>query len=519
MIKEIQLLVHPDYFNDYSVIKKIAAGKLKINPEEINAVKIIKRSIDARRKVPHYSLKIAVFIGDLPLEAVYPLNYQYVQNSREVIIVGSGPAGLFAALRLLENGVKPIIFERGKDVQSRRRDIARQLKSGIVNEDSNYCFGEGGAGTFSDGKLYTRSKKRGDVKKILEIFVKFGAPENILIDSHPHLGSNKLPKIVKAIGQLIIERGGEIHFESKVTDLIINRHKVQGVIVNDSYEVLADSVILATGHSAREIYYLFNKKNWGIKFKNFAVGVRVEHPQSIIDFIQYHSGTRHQNLPAASYSLSCQVNNRGVYSFCMCPGGMIIPASTNSKELVLNGMSVSKRNSPFANAGIVTSISGEDLRSYEKHGELKGVEFQKELEVLAFKLGGGNQAAPAQKIKDFIENRISNSLLPTSYLPGIFSAPLHEVLPLFLTERLKKGAEIFNKKMKMKFWEQGQMLFPETRTSAPVRILRDKNTFQQIKIEGLFPAGEGSGYAGGIVSSALDGEKAAEAAMSFMGVL
>ena len=516
MVKELQILLHPDYYGDYETVKKIAANKLKINAAEIKSVKIVKRSIDARKKVPHYFLKILVFIGENPHESPITFNYQYVEASKPVIIVGSGPAGLFAALRLLELGLKPVIFEQGKDVQSRRRDIAKQIKQRIVNKTSNYTFGEGGAGAFSDGKLYTRSKKRGNVKKILETFVKFGAPQDILIDSHPHLGSNKLPKIIKEMRNLILERGGEIHFQSKVTDLIVTGGRIKGVVVNDAEEFTADAVILATGHSARDIYYLFNKKNWTIKFKEFAVGVRAEHPQTIIDFVQYHSKERHLNLPAAAYNLTCQVDRRGVYSFCMCPGGMIIPASTDSQELVLNGMSVSKRNSPFANAGVVTTVGIEELKNYGAFGELAGIEFQKELETKAWQLGGSNQTAPAQKIKDFVEGKMSDSLFPTSYLPGITSVPLHSEFPEFLVNRLKQSFKIFNKKMKMRFWEQGQILAPETRTSSPVRILRNKESLQHVNIEGLFPAGEGSGYAGGIVSSAIDGVKCAEAAAGFL---
>ncbi len=517
MIKEVQILLHPSHYGDYEALKKIAAQKLHLNYREITSVKIIKRSLDARMKVPHYVLRVLVFIGETPHEASFVPNYRYVNNSVPVIIVGSGPAGLFAALRLLELGIKPIILERGKDVHARRRDIAKLMKEGIVNEESNYSFGEGGAGAFSDGKLYTRSKKRGDVNKVLKIFVKFGAPADILIDARPHLGSNKLPKIIKNIRSTILEKGGMVLFEHKVTDLIVKENKIKGVVVNNSFEILADAVILAAGHSARDIYYLFNNRKWKIDFKEFAVGFRVEHPQNIIDLIQYHSGRKLFNLPAAYYNLTCQVNRKGVYSFCMCPGGIIIPASTNSNELVLNGMSVSGRSSPFANSGIVTSVGREEIKDFNKFGELAGIEFQKRLERKARELGGGRQVAPSQKVKDFVENKISDKLLPTSYLPGIVSVPLHEEMPEVLTERLKESLKIFNKKMKLKFLEKGQLLFPETRTSAPVRLVRNFRTLQHVNVEGLFPAGEGSGYAGGIVSSAVDGEKCADAATGYLG--
>jgi len=423
---------------------------------------------------------------------------------------------MFAALRLIELGVKPIIIERGKDVQSRRRDLKAIQRDHIVHPDSNYCFGEGGAGTYSDGKLYTRSVKRGNVKRILNLLVQHGAQNEILIDAHPHIGSNKLPKVVEEIRNTIINNGGEYLFDSRVTDFIINNKKIAGVIINENIELLGEAVILATGHSARDIYYLLKKHNIKIESKPFAMGVRIEHPQPLIDTIQYHSGKRHKNLPASSYALNCQVDDKGVYSFCMCPGGIIIPASTSPGELVLNGMSVSRRDSPFANSGLVVSIDENDWKEYSSHGVFAGLMYQQFVEKTAFKAGGENQTAPAQRITDFVNGKISSSLPQTSYIPGTVSSPLHEILPKNISYRLRKSLQIFGKKMHGYLTDEAQILAAETRTSSPIRIPRDNETLMHVEIQGLFPSGEGAGYAGGIMSAAIDGENCADAVAKYI---
>ncbi|MGD8778567.1 MAG: NAD(P)/FAD-dependent oxidoreductase [Ignavibacteria bacterium] len=515
MIKEIELSITPDKIKDYSFQRNLAAKKLKLNPEEVTAVQITRRSIDARKK-PVFKIRANVYINEKEKALFRPVNFEEVKGGKRVVIVGCGPAGMFAALRLIELGIKPIIIERGKDVQTRRRDLKSIQQQGIVNPDSNYCFGEGGAGTYSDGKLYTRSVKRGNVKRILDLFVQHGAHEEILIDAHPHIGSNKLPKVVQAIRENIISCGGEIHFQSKLTDFILPDNKLKGVIVNNEKEIFSDVVILATGHSARDIFYLLNKHNILIEQKAFAMGVRIEHPQQLIDSIQYHSNKRHENLPASSYNISCRVDGKGVYSFCMCPGGIIIPASTDKDELVLNGMSVSRRDSKFANSGLVVSIDENDWKKYNEHGVFAGLELQKEIERSAFEAGGRTQTAPAQRITDFVNNKISSTLPDCSYIPGIVSSQLHEIIPQEISNRLQKSLKIFSKKLKGYFSEEGQVLAAETRTSSPIRIPRDNATLMHPQIEGLFPCGEGAGYAGGIVSAAIDGEKCGEAAVKFI---
>lgn len=516
MKKEIEIVIPPDFINDYTFLRIESAKHLKIDSVGINAVQTIKRSIDARGKLPVYRSKVIVYINENPPVVQNILRLNPVKDLNKVIIVGSGPAGLFAAIRLLELGIKPIVLERGKDIQTRRRDLRSIQQFGVVNPDSNYCFGEGGAGTYSDGKLYTRSTKRGNVDRILSIFIQHGAHPEIGIDSHPHIGSNKLPAVVKTMRETIINYGGEFHFDSRVTDLIIADKSIKGVVINNQLEVIADAVLLATGHSARDIYYLLNKHSIKIEAKPFAMGVRIEHPQNLIDEIQYHSKTRNKNLPAASYNLACQINDRGVYSFCMCPGGIIIPASTAPNELVLNGMSVSKRNSPFANSGFVVSIDENDWEHYSDYGVFAGLEFQKEVERIAFEAGGKTQKAPAQRITDFVNGKISNSLPKTSYIPGTVSVPLHEILPRQISEGLKKSLSVFDKKMRGYFTEEAQILAAESRTSSPIRIPRDKESFEHPELKGLFPCGEGAGYAGGIVSAAIDGENCAEAISKFL---
>ncbi|MCU7523112.1 MAG: FAD-binding protein [Ignavibacteria bacterium] len=516
MIKKLELAVEPEKILDKDYIKKAASEKLHVNIQEITAVVQERRSLDARSRRPVYRVTATVFLNETPPE-VYPrINYEPVKGQKKVIIVGFGPAGMFAALRLIELGIKPVVLERGKDVQARRRDLRAVQQFSQVDPDSNYCFGEGGAGTYSDGKLYTRSNKRGDIKKILGVLVQHGADEGIMIEAHPHIGSNKLPRIVQAIRETVINSGGEVHFNSRVTDFIIKEGRILGVVVNGREEFLADAVILATGHSARDIFYLLDKHRLTVEAKPFAMGVRIEHPQRIIDEIQYHSKERSQALPAASYSLTCQVEDRGVFSFCMCPGGIIIPASTSQEEIVLNGMSVSRRDSKFANSGFVVTVNEEDWAKYAAYGPFAGLQYQMEVERLAFEAGGRTQRAPAQRVTDFVKGKISATLPETSYIPGITSSALHEVLPGEISKRLKGALLEFGKKMRGYFTEEAQILAAETRTSSPVRVPRDSESYMHINLSGLFPSGEGAGYAGGIVSAAMDGENCAEKAAKYI---
>ncbi len=515
MVKEIQLRVNLVEEKQGNILQRKAARFLGIPVEDISAVKILRKSIDARKKTIIFNYKVAVYLQEeTPESSLYTFNYKDVSSAKEIHIIGFGPAGMWAALRCIELGYKPIVIERGKKVQERRRDLRAINQDHIVHEDSNYCFGEGGAGTYSDGKLYTRSLKRGDVRRIFESFVHHGATEQILVDAHPHIGTNKLPKIVENIRETILKYGGEIHFESRVVDFIIKQQKLQAIRLQNDIEMSVQRVILATGHSARDIYYLLNKKEIAIQAKSFAMGVRIEHPQQIIDGIQYHcSGDRDELLPAAAYSLVSQVKERGVYSFCMCPGGFIVPAATANGEVVVNGMSPSKRNNEFANSGIVVEIDiDRDLHKYEQFGALKGLEYQKNLEQLAFTAGGRSQAAPAQRLTDFVEGRLSTNLNTTSYQPGLNSAPLHSLLPKHIGGRLRSGFKEFGRKMSGYYTEQANIVGVESRTSSPVSIPRKEN-LEHPEIEGLFPCGEGGGYAGGIVSAAMDGERCAEAAI------
>ncbi|MFS4482359.1 NAD(P)/FAD-dependent oxidoreductase [Hyunsoonleella sp. 2307UL5-6] len=514
MVKEIQLRItlKEEELDDILVLK--SAIKLDINKATIIGVKVLRKSIDARKPKIIFNYKVAVYIKQaLPKTSGYQFDYKDVSEAKPIHIIGFGPAGMYAALRCIELGFKPIVLERGKNVKERRRDLKAINQNHIVNEDSNYCFGEGGAGTYSDGKLYTRSLKRGDVRKIFENLVYHGATDQILIDAHPHIGTNKLPKVVQNIRETILEFGGEIHFETRVTDFIIRDEKIKAIQLNNDNEIFVKKVILATGHSARDIYSLLYKKNIALEAKSFAMGVRVEHPQHIIDSIQYHcSGNRHQLLPAASYGLVQQVKNRGVYSFCMCPGGFIVPAATANGEVVVNGMSPSKRNNLYANSGIVVEIDvNTDIPKYEKFGALKGLEYQKNLERLAFTSGGRSQVAPAQRLTDFVEGKLSPTLNTTSYQPGLKSAPLHSLLPKFIGGRLRKGFESFGTKMKGYYTKEANIVGVESRTSSPVSIPRN-NQLQHTQISNLYPCGEGGGYAGGIVSAAMDGERCAEAA-------
>ena len=516
MIKEIQLRVNLIEEQKEDILLSKAANQLDLDQSEIFAVKILRKSIDARKKDIIFNYKVAVYINEqVPEKSNYIFDYKDVSNAKEIHIVGFGPAGMYAALRCIELGYKPIVLERGKNVQNRRRDIKAINQDHIVNENSNYCFGEGGAGTYSDGKLYTRSLKRGDVRRIFENLVFHGATEQILIDAHPHIGTNKLPKIIQNIRENILKFGGEIHFETQVTDFVIKNNKLQAIHLQDGQEMTVNSVILATGHSARDIYELLHKKNIALKAKSFAMGVRVEHPQEIIDQIQYHcSGQRNELLPAAAYSLVQQVNNRGVYSFCMCPGGFIVPAATANGEVVVNGMSPSRRNNKFANSGIVVELDiDKDFKKYEAFGALKGLEFQKDLEKIAFFAGGRTQTAPAQRLVDFVDGKFSTDLNETSYQPGLNSAPLHSLLPKIIGSRLRKGFAGFGQKMHGYYTNEANIVGVESRTSSPINIPRKEN-LEHTQIEGLFPCGEGGGYAGGIVSAAMDGERCAEAVIA-----
>ena len=514
MVRNIQLRVSLKEASRENILLKKAAKYLG-EPEEDLVVKVLRKSIDARKPTIYFNYKLLVFIREAQKnDSQYSFEYKDVTNAKSVHIIGFGPAGMWAALRCLELGYKPIVLERGKKVRDRRRDLKAINQDHFVNEDSNYCFGEGGAGTYSDGKLYTRSLKRGDVRRIFESLVYHGATEQILIDAHPHIGTNKLPKIVQNIRETILEYGGEIHFESRVTDFIINNNTLKAIVLQNGQELAVNRVILATGHSARDIFYLLENKNISLKAKSFAMGVRVEHPQQLIDAIQYHcKGDRNELLPAASYNLVQQIQDRGVYSFCMCPGGFIVPAATAMGEVVVNGMSPSKRNNLYANSGIVVEINVEkDVPKYEKFGALKGLEFQKDLERLAFTAGGRSQAAPAQRLTDFVEGKLSPILNPTSYQPGLKSAPLHSLLPRLIGGRLRKGFAEFGKKMHGYYSVEANVVGVESRTSSPVSIPRNEN-LEHPEIKGLFPCGEGGGYAGGIVSAAMDGERCAETAI------
>ena len=511
MIKDLQIQISPEESSKKALLLNIVAKKLKIEEVKITHLEILKRSIDARQKIVKINLKLRVCVSEKHIKTKENLPaYKDANGKEEVIIIGAGPAGLFAALKLLEKGKKPIVIERGKDVQERRKDIAKLTKKHIVNKESNYCFGEGGAGTFSDGKLYTRSKKRGDVNKILDVLIMHGASSEIRVDAHPHIGTNKLPKIIQKIRETILEYGGNILFNSRVTDIILKNNKVDGVKLLSDDIINSNKVILATGHSARDIFELLYKKEIEIQEKEFAIGVRVEHTQELIDQIQYKCENRGEFLPPAPYSVTKQVNGRGVYSFCMCPGGIIAPCATNSGEVVTNGWSPSRRDFKTSNSGIVVELKLEDFVKYEKFGPLAGMQFQKEIEQKACRLAGGTQKVPAQRLVDFTNNKQSVDIPETSYIPGTTSNKLSDLLPQFINQNLTEGFKQIGKQMKGYLTNEAVIHAPESRTSSPVRIPRDKNTFQHPQIEGLFPCGEGAGYAGGIISAAIDGEKCAE---------
>lgn len=517
MIQTVDLKLWPDQVVDEAFVRQEAIRRSGQSPQRILDVRVIKKSIDARGSRPFFLVKAEVFI-DEPYQAEAPILPLLgdVSDCPEVLIVGAGPAGYFAAMELIELGFKPVVLDRGKDVRSRRRDLKAIQQMGEVNPHSNYCFGEGGAGTYSDGKLYTRSHKRGDIYKALRLFVEHGADADILMDAHPHIGSNKLPQIVANIRETILRCGGEVHFDSWVSDFIIRQGKMCGVVINHQQERLGEAVILATGHSARDIYALLNQRGVLIEAKPFALGVRIEHPQALIDKIQYRQSPREENLPASSYRLACQVNGRGVFSFCMCPGGLVVPAATAPGEIVVNGMSMSRRDSAYANSGTVVSVEMEDLAPFQSHGVFAGLAFQKSVEQAMFNFGDGSQKAPAQRLTDFAAGKLSSDLPGSSYIPGLVSAPLNELLPASIYTRLQQGVLEFGKMMKGYFTAEANVIGTESRTSAPVRVPRNRETYMHESVEGLFPSGEGAGYAGGIISAAMDGQNVARAVASFV---
>ena len=511
MPKELLFQVSPEVAANESLLAQQAAKLIQVSPKEIQKLVVLKRSIDARQKAVKVNIKAKVFlVGEPYTPSIIELpDYPNVANKQEVIVVGAGPAGLFAALQLIELGLKPILVERGKDVRGRRRDLKAINVDGIVNEDSNYCFGEGGAGTYSDGKLYTRSKKRGDIDRILEILVGFGATPDIMVEAHPHIGTNKLPQIMQDMREKILSCGGIVMFETRVTDFVIKNNEMQGVVLRNGDVISATKVILATGHSARDIYELLHRKGVHIEAKPFALGVRAEHPQELIDQIQYSCDYRGQFLPPAPYSIVKQVNGRGMYSFCMCPGGVIAPCATSPGEVVTNGWSPSKRDQPTANSGIVVELKLEDFKPFEKFGPLAGMEFQKSIEQKAWHLAGETQKAPAQRMIDFTQNKVSQSIPKTSYVPGTTSIEMGQVFPGFITQIMREGFIEFGKSMRGYLTNEAILHAPESRTSSPVRIPRDPISLEHVQIKGLYPCAEGAGYAGGIISAAIDGEKCA----------
>ncbi|WP_234734213.1 NAD(P)/FAD-dependent oxidoreductase [Tellurirhabdus bombi] len=523
MIHSISLTLDPELALEESAFEQEVIRHLRLSADNQPVVRKLRQSVDARGRQVKVHVDAEVYVGEEPRPRIaYRKEYPDVSRAAQAIVVGAGPAGLFAALRLVELGIKPILLERGSDVRERRRDLAAINKDHIVNPESNYCFGEGGAGTYSDGKLYTRSKKRGDVRRVLEILVAHGATEQILVDAHPHIGTNKLPNVVADLRESILKAGGEVHFDTKVVDFILSQHEIRGVITSTGKEITGLGVILATGHSARDIFELLHRKSILIEYKPFAMGVRIEHQQALIDRLQYHRPDRGDYLPAASYSLVTQTRHkgaeRGVFSFCMCPGGFIVPAATAPGELVVNGMSPSRRDSKFANSGLVVAVHENDLKPYREFGPLAGLRYQQAVEQRACRMAGNSQAAPAQRVGDFTNGRFSNSLLPTSYQPGLVSADMAEVLPEAIAVPLKLGLQQFGRTMRGYVTNDAQIIGAESRTSSPVRIPRHPQTLEHPVVQRLFPCGEGAGYAGGIVSAAMDGEKCAEQLVAEYGI-
>jgi uncharacterized FAD-dependent dehydrogenase len=510
LIREVEIRLPPDRIADPQALTEAAARRAGVEASRVLATAVVRRSIDARRRPPVYALRVRVWVDEPPApEPEWRLGLADVRRAAPAVIVGAGPAGLFAALRLIEGGLRPIVLERGRDVRRRRLDVALLNREGIVDPESNYCFGEGGAGTFSDGKLYTRSTKRGDVERILRILVQHGAPAEILVDAHPHIGTNRLPGVVQALCRTIVAHGGEVRFDARMTDLIVTAGCVRGVVLTDGERVEGRGVILATGHSARDVYALLHARGLRLEAKPFALGIRVEHPQALVDRLQYHAEGRPPGLPAAAYSLVTRVEGRGVYSFCMCPGGIICPAMTAADEIVVNGWSPSSRGSRFANAGIVVETA-----VAEADDVLAGIAFQAGIERAAAAAAGGAAVAPAQRLADFVEGRTSSDLPPCSYVPGVRPVDLAAVLPAAVTAALRAALVRFGRTMRGWLTNDAIAVGVETRTSAPVRIPRDATTCTHPDAPGLFPCGEGAGAAGGIVSAAMDGERCAAALLA-----
>ena len=520
MTDEYQIRVMPEVAAQEDRLKSWLADEYGFDVRTIQGVRILKRSIDARQRQIYVNLKVRVYVNELPHDDAYvKTDYSNVEGRPQVIVVGAGPGGLFAALRLIELGLRPIVLERGKDVHERKKDLANITKTQKVDAESNYCFGEGGAGAYSDGKLYTRSKKRGNTDKILNVFCQHGASTAILADAHPHIGTDRLPKVIESMRHTIINSGGEVHFQTKMTQLILDGDKVVGCVADKEYR---GPVILATGHSARDVYRYLSEAKIEIEAKGIAVGVRLEHPSHLIDQIQYHSKQgRGKYLPAAEYSMVTQVDGRGVYSFCMCPGGFVIPAATDKEQIVVNGMSPASRGTAWSNSGMVVEVRPEDLdgeriEDLNDHSQLKVMHFQEELERLCWQQGNMKQTAPAQRMADFVNGKLSYDLPKSSYAPGLVSSPLHFWMPKIISKRLQEGFKVFGRQAHGFLTNEAVLIAVETRTSSPVRIVRDRETLQHIRVQGLFPCGEGAGYAGGIVSAGVDGERCAEAAAQYI---
>lgn len=520
MQTQVQMILTPEQAYKQEMLLEEVSKKINVPSEEITSVRTIRKSIDARSFQPKINITVEVYWNEHPpVHVSEKFVYPNVADKKPVIVVGAGPAGLFAALKLIQNGFKPIVLERGKEHEERRSDIATLNRNKGIDPESNFCFGAGGAGTYSDGKLYSRSKKKGSPQEIYEILHQHGASEEILFDAHPHIGSDKLPHVIENISKTIRDSGGEMHFHQKLTEIILEDSCIKGCRTEDGKEFRADALILATGHSAHDIYEMLHRQNIALELKGFAMGVRVEHPQKLIDSIQYHTKEKNEYLPAASYSLVEQIEDRGVYSFCMCPGGRIVPAGTSNHEIVVNGMSASRRNSPFANSGIVVEIRPEDIpEEFIEYDTLAGLKFQQYLENLAYLNNGGQgQMAPAQRLVDFVKGRVSADLPECSYMPGIISSPLHFWLPDIISRRLREGFKLFDKKMRGYLTNDAVVVGVESRSSSAVRIPRDPETGEHPQIKGLFPAGEGSGFSGGITSSAIDGQNAANKLIALLG--